>query len=150
MRKSKDAELADDMFLDKQIVTIPGWIDEDGEAVSSVVLVPGQAQAKKATKEDRHQHDMLIWMRGSWVHGGCELHNNKFPMITPQNVRDYLMEFEGLSETSAYNQCEKSRNKSLIQVLTDAKLIEKNGRGWIVKDPACILAWNALAKTLSP
>jgi hypothetical protein len=130
-------------------VVIPGWRDEDGEPVSSVVLVPGVAQAKKATKDEKHLEDMRQWLRGAWVHGGCELFNCQYPFILPINIRDYLVEYEGMSEASAYNQCEKSRSRSLIQVLTDADFVSKVAKGWIVKDPAYISSWLALAKTLN-
>lgn len=37
-RKSKDAEIAQDVFAMLESVEIPGWIDEDGEQVTSAVL----------------------------------------------------------------------------------------------------------------
>jgi putative DNA primase/helicase len=40
-RKSKDAEEAKPVFAELQSVPIKGWLDEDGEQVTSAVLVAG-------------------------------------------------------------------------------------------------------------
>ena len=48
-RKSKDAELAPTLYATLEKVIIPGWFDEDGEPVTSAVLV----QAGEPTKAIR-------------------------------------------------------------------------------------------------
>jgi putative DNA primase/helicase len=42
-RKSKDAELAETIYVDLQQVAIPGWLDEDGQPVTSAVVVQAQS-----------------------------------------------------------------------------------------------------------
>jgi putative DNA primase/helicase len=48
-RKSKDAEEAKPVFAELQSVPIKGWMDEDGEQVTSAVLVAG-ADLRKQRK----------------------------------------------------------------------------------------------------
>jgi hypothetical protein len=129
-------------------VTIPGWLDEDGEAVSSVVLVAGEPQQKRATKEERKLEDMKTMLRGAWFRAGTSLFNNTYPIIEPREIKSYLIEVEGCSESEATNQCARTRPTSLISKLAEARFIEKIGRGWIVREEAYIASWISLAKTL--
>jgi hypothetical protein len=56
-RKSKDAELAQTVHVELQQVTIPGWMDEDEQPVTSAVVVEAAAPvtAKKDSKVDSHR-----------------------------------------------------------------------------------------------
>jgi putative DNA primase/helicase len=59
-RKSKDAEMAETVHVELQQVAIPGWLDEDGQQVTSAVIVQAQAPApsKKNSKIDQPPQDL--------------------------------------------------------------------------------------------
>ena len=55
--KQKDCELADPIYLERIPVHLPGWFDEDGEPVSTIVLEPDENGEKKESKKlSKAQH----------------------------------------------------------------------------------------------
>ena len=69
-RKSKDAELAQDISVELQSYVIPNWFDEDGEPVSSAIIFPSQMPIKKDKKESKmasliKQFDRFWWSDGA-------------------------------------------------------------------------------------
>lgn len=76
-RKSKDAELAQPITARLESVEIPGWLDEDGEQVTSAVLVQCESDEKatitkesKALAEARRQFEKAINDGFGWLKGG--------------------------------------------------------------------------------
>lgn len=56
--KSKDAELQPDLWLEQMQIAVPGWTDEDGSPVTTVVMEPfdgndEEAQEKRLTKSQQ-------------------------------------------------------------------------------------------------
>lgn len=53
--KSKDCEIKENLVLDMNKVEVPGWIDEDGEPVTTIILTPSQTQegAGKRPRKER-------------------------------------------------------------------------------------------------
>ncbi|WP_051485023.1 AAA family ATPase [Cloacibacillus evryensis] len=48
--KQKDSELADSVYLERIPAHLPGWFDEDGEPVSTIVLEPDEHGGEKEIK----------------------------------------------------------------------------------------------------
>jgi hypothetical protein len=76
-RKSKDAEIAQPITARLESVEIPGWIDEDGEQVTSAVLVQCDRDEKatpqkenKALAEARRQFEDAINNGFGWLKSG--------------------------------------------------------------------------------
>ena len=63
-RKSKDAELAETVFVELQQVTIPGWYDEDNQPVTSAVII--QAQAPKLIKKESKFSSEIRVLENAW------------------------------------------------------------------------------------
>ena len=130
-RKSKDAELAQTVYVELQQVTIPGWYDEDQQPVTSAVIVPAQAPtiAKKNSKIDSHRKTF----ENAWWSSGAEERNGS-PYLSRSAMVDYLVQKMDLSETSARFYTKPSANGKPIADLLVAEIIESVEHGWIVID----------------
>lgn len=130
-RKSKDAEMAEPVYVRLASVEIPGWIDEDGEQVKSAVIeqsddAPAQQTPKKPSK---HVETMRIIER-AWFAGGAEVRRQS-PYISRSALRDFLAH-EGLSESSVVKKTDPTNASGIIAPLLNAASIEAHEHGWIV------------------
>jgi putative DNA primase/helicase len=130
-RKSKDAEMAETVHVELQQVAIPGWLDEDGQQVTSAVIVQAQAPApsKKNSKIDGHRKTF----ENAWWASGAE-ERNGLPYSAGQHLMDYFTQKLAVSEASPGNisspACRKAHCRPLM-----AEIIEPFEHGWIVIDP---------------
>jgi len=129
-RKSKDAEEAKPVFAELQSVPITGWLDEDGDQVTSAVLVAGQepVKAKKASPLAGHQK----MFENAWWSSGAEDIDGE-PYLSRSALTGKL-EADGLADRSIQNMLNPSYDKKLIGVLILANIIEKHLDGWVVVD----------------
>jgi putative DNA primase/helicase len=106
-RKSKDAEEAAPVFASLKLVQIKGWFDEDGEPVSSAVLVAEDAppERKKESKLDGHKK----LFSSAWWESGAEVVDD-LPYISRSALMDYIVSKSKLkiSEASARQYCKPS------------------------------------------
>ena len=117
-RKSKDAELAQTVYVDLESVAIPGWFDEDGEPVTSAVVVKGTAPEKPAKDDSNFKNfEAAWWASGAEERGGA-------PYVTDSAIRAYC-EAQKINERS-----EGNRRTALIK----KNIIQKYEHGWIVID----------------
>jgi hypothetical protein len=130
-RKSKDAEMADPVYVRLASVEIPGWIDEDGEQVTSAVIEQSDdASAQQAPKKpSKHVETMRIIER-AWFAGGAEVRRQS-PYISRSALRDFLAH-EGLSESSVVKKTDPANASGIIAPLLNAASIEAHEHGWIV------------------
>jgi hypothetical protein len=128
-RKSKDAEEAEPIFANLQSVAINGWLDEDGEPVTSAVLVTAEAppERKKESKLDTWRK----MFESAWFDSGAEIANGR-PFVSRSALLDYLKIKLDLSEAYAQQYLKPSVTDKLIGVLTLAEIVEKNGAGFAV------------------
>ena len=131
-RKSKDAELAPTINVELQQVTIPGWLDEDGQPVTSAVLVPSTMQATVKTDVKLATHRKTI-ENAWWASGTPERRGH--PYIERGALMEYLVHKMGISEASARVYVRPSADGKLIAALLVAQVIESDDGGWIVSDP---------------
>ncbi len=64
-RKSKDAELAETVYVELQQVAIPGWRDEDDQQVTSAVIVQADAPTAKK-KESKFSSEARVLENAWW------------------------------------------------------------------------------------
>lgn len=130
-RKSKDAELAKDMFVELKSVPIDGWVDEDGEPTSSAVIVPSHKtmSSKKETPLDRHKK---VFDRAWWA-SGCEVVEGA-PYVSRSALVDFLINNDGLSEASAVAAVKPSRHELLVGNLINSEIVVNKLFGWVVID----------------
>jgi putative DNA primase/helicase len=129
-RKSKDAEEAAPVFAELQSVPITGWLDEDGEQVTSAVLVAGQepVKAKKDSPLAKHQKTF----ENAWWAAGAEDINGE-PYLSRSAFKSYL-ENEGHSEGTVKNYMKPSYEKGPIAMLQSGQIIWNHQSGWIILD----------------
>lgn len=133
-RKSKDAEMAKTVYVDLESVAIPGWFDEDGEAVSSAVVVKGEVPETK----QKNSGELFADFEKAWWSSGAEDRGGA-PYLTKSVMRDYAVE-HGLQAFPKSKEKGSRRNlidgkAPYITKLIDAGLIEVHENGWIVIDP---------------
>ena len=132
-RKSKDAELTPPAFAVLEQVEISGWLDEDGQPVTSAVLAEAEAPAER--KRDSKLEEYRKLFEGAWWSSGAEEQDGK-PFLSRSALIDYLQQKLGISEASAATYCKPSATGRLIASLITAEVIEASGHGWIVVCPA--------------
>jgi phage/plasmid primase-like uncharacterized protein len=130
-RKSKDAELAQTVHVELQQVTIPGWMDEDEQPVTSAVVVEAAAPvtAKKDSKVESHRKTF----ENAWWASGAEERNGQ-PYLSRSAMVDYLVQKMDVSEASAKVYIKPSATGKPIADLLVAEIIEAFEHGWVVID----------------
>ena len=132
-RKSKDAEIAKPIFLDLQQVTIPGWYDEDNQAVTSAIVIESAAPATPAKKDSKIDGFRKVWENAWWASGAEDL--GGAPYLTRSALKDKLAA-DGNAERTIRNMVNPSYTDKLIGALLQAGVIEATEHGWIVVDEA--------------
>jgi phage/plasmid primase-like uncharacterized protein/KaiC/GvpD/RAD55 family RecA-like ATPase len=136
-RKSKDAEMAVPVYVDLESVAIPGWFDEDGEAVSSAVVVKGEVpESSKKTSTGFVSFEKAWFATGAEDRGGA-------PYLTRSALVDYG-NTNGLQGTAAKRITNAVKpdlvSGSFIEPLIKSEIIEPHENGWIVIDPGTAAA----------
>ena len=132
-RKSKDAEMAETVFVALQSVQIPGWVDEDGEPVTSAVVVQSEAPQEKTAKPDTKLASHRKLFERAWFDSRCE-HRNGSPYVSRSAMGQFLVSKMGLTQSSADVYVKPSASGKPIAELLIAEIIEPFEHGWIVSD----------------
>lgn len=131
-RKSKDAELSKDIFCELESVLIPDWYDEDDEPVSSAVLaILEESDYQPVKKESKLDGFRKVW-ESAWWATNAETRNDK-PYLTRSGLKEKLM-IDGVSERTAVNKINPSREGDLIHTLLNGEIIQAFEHGWIMID----------------
>jgi len=130
-RKMKDSEEAHPVYAELQSVTIPGWVDEDGDPVSSAVIAEGTPpqQEKKDSKVEQHRK----LFEQAWWSSGAEDRDGK-PYLSRSAMLDYLRTERGLTESSAQAYTKPGRDGKPIADLLLGGVIQHHEHGWILLD----------------
>ena len=140
-RKSKDAELPESIFVELQQVELDGWIDEDGEQITSAVIVrgmDGEDGPKKPKKQRDNEQKAMKFFETAWESSGQEKDSQDRPIVSASSMRRHLMEVENLTEKSATKKTSASEKSSYVYQLLQSGLIVNVGtdrsRVWAIKD----------------
>lgn len=131
-RKSKDAELAAPIYCQLESVEIPGWFDEDREAVTSAVVQVVDAPAKKASSPVE-KHRRLF--QTAWGPTNKEVRNNA-PYISRSGFKAFLIDTLEITNSSAEVYIKPSQKGRVICELLKAGMIQNFEHGWVVTEPA--------------
>ena len=129
-RKSKDAELAEPVWAELASVTIPGWVDEDGQPVTSAVV--SLVEAPVAPKKESKVETLRKQFEAAWYASGAE-ERNGMPYLTRAALRAKLME-DGCTEATADKKMKPGSADQLIGALLIAEIISPFGNGWVVSN----------------
>lgn len=134
-RKSKDAELARDVYARLESVAIPGWLDEDGEQVTSAVLCVVSENDLPTIDSKPSKHDEAVrTLERAWWASGCE-DRGGLPYLSRSALRELLVK-DGASERTAKNNTEASRPGGLIAKMLNAGILESCEHGWLFVNEA--------------
>ena len=132
--KNKDSELTPEVSANLQKVFIPGWVDEDGEAVTTAVLTP----AEKPDNEDRQiEHTPAkvsahrVLFESVWFECGMDLLGGS-PYVSRSALREKLIQ-EGNADRTVTNMLSPTRQGAIISELISASIIVANQTGWTVE-----------------
>lgn len=131
-RKSKDAELAPALTARLHTVEIPGWFDEDGEAVSSAVLVSAEGEAVAAQRNKGLEKHRRMF-ENAWWFGGAKVECDS-PYLARADLMRYLMEKLEMKEASAKLYCKPAAKGKVIAELILSEMIAQVEGGWLVVD----------------
>lgn len=125
--KSKDAEVPKPLCFDKVQVTVPGWYDDDGDPVTSVVLEPAEAvKAEGETKRGKAaQRSMDAYEQAARTKGHINA-DGSFGGVDLDDWRDAFKALGPEDETTDSMRGLFSRAKR--QLLDSGELVAKNMR----------------------
>jgi len=128
-RKMKDTEEAQPIYAILKSIPISGWVDEDGEPVTSAVLEISEAPSA-AIKESPWRKHLKTFER-AWFASECE-EREGMPYVSRSALQRFLVINEGLSEGVASSWCNPANATNLISILLSAEILSAFDHGWIV------------------
>jgi phage/plasmid primase-like uncharacterized protein len=129
-RKSKDAELAEPVYAVLQSVEIPGWMDEDGQPVTSAIV--SLTEAPVVAKKESKVEALRKQFEAAWYDSGAE-EQDGLPYLTRSALKAKLMK-DGCSEATADKKMKPGYPDQLIGALLIAEIITPEGNGWVVSN----------------
>ena len=121
------------MYVNLKSVPIDGWLDEDGEQVTSAVVVAAEAPAK-AEKQDRLSKHRKMFESAWWASGAEEREDR--PYLSRSGFIEYVVNNLGIKESSAKVYAKPSQDGRPISDLLVSEVIVAHEHGWIVIDDA--------------
>lgn len=141
-RKAKDGPEMEPLHFELQDVSIDGWLDEDGNDVSSAIIAP--SDEPKALKGDQKTSKFVQWFVDVWNSSGCALRGDA-PYVERSTMKEYLQVTNGFAERTAKNHVNPSRQGDMISWLIEKDMIAPKDKGWIMIDSATALIMKTAA-----
>lgn len=129
-RKQKDAELQPAIFVDLSTVDLDGWMDEDGEQVSSAVLMKGDEPPSIDTPLAKKKKQF----QRAWTASGGEVDQSGRPYITSSALKNFLVDQEGKTPSTAASYVKVSYEGGLVSPLCAAEILAASENGFCVVD----------------
>lgn len=150
-RKSKDAELKPPINAQLTSIAIEGWVDEDGDPVTSAVIevtgesLVSESEGGKANKLHHHQKTMSR----AWEAGGSQWIDST-PFVARSALQS-LLEADGYKAGAIKNMLAPGSEGKLIHALTNADWIKSTGQdgekvGWVIIEPGWASALALIVK----
>ena len=128
-RKSKDSEMVEPVYVELQSIDIDGWFDEDGEPVSSAILVAGSAPVKVSKADEKLKYAERAF-QNMFALGG-QVVVSGMPIVKYSAAETWFLQ-DGKTESTAKSYSTNKVKRGVLNLLQDSKLIEKNNLqgGW--------------------
>lgn len=119
--KNKDGEIAEPVYLEKIPVHLPGWYDDDGEPVSTLILEPDEDGAEKeTTKLTKLQHFGLQTYREAAEKYGLLDERGEFAGV---NVEDWRTVFYERHESKNHSTKKKAFQRARDELIQNGELV---------------------------
>jgi hypothetical protein len=139
-RKSKDAEEAAPIYARLQAVAINGWLDEDGEPVSSAVLVAEEAPTARSTAHPLAFEIKLL--ERAYFSGGAERDpKTNAPYISTSTLRQFFEVSLAWNTRKIENALNLDMASGMMQKLIIAGVVDTVKNGFIVIDSSQTAGW---------
>jgi putative DNA primase/helicase len=139
-RKSKDAELAQPLYARLESVPVSGWLDEDGEQVTSAIVE--QIEASAAVPDDATSKARALFEK-AWFSTFCETHQGA-PYVSRSGLCNYLATQGGMRQNHAEDAIKPTGK--VAGALLDSAMIQPAKEGFIVVDNLWISAMGVLQR----
>lgn len=127
-RKMKDSELPEPVYVKLETVGINNWFDEDGDQVTSAVIIESSGNnIKTDSKAEKFKLEFLE----AWSELGQEKRAGGCHYITNSALKDWLIS-KGKSERTARNNIDPSRKNDFMGYLKSQNLADRYDAGWIL------------------
>ncbi len=126
--KSKDGREPDEVYGDLNLVHIPGWVDDIGEQVSSLVFREGAAPIK-AKKEGKVLLDSRQLFTRAWIVSGREMRGEN-QYVSNSALRNWLHGEKVYNKRAIDRHLEWPGGAGMVQILYDAGELEAAPHGW--------------------
>jgi putative DNA primase/helicase len=130
-RKMKDGPDGAEAFFELTTVPINGWVDEDGEQVSSAILVKTEPPKEKPKKDSKLDDFRKKWER-AWFDTGAET-RDELPYVSRSGLQSWLIK-QGIAERTVRNMLNPSYDDKMIGTLLQSETIEKFEFGWVMSN----------------
>ncbi|CAB4139919.1 Archaeal primase DnaG/twinkle, TOPRIM domain [uncultured Caudovirales phage] len=127
-RKSKDAEIAKPAYVSLKQVTLPGWLDEDGQPVTSAIVVQEKEPETDNPKPKSKLEGYRKLFESAWWASGAE-ERDGVPYLSRSALKDKL-EADGYSQRTVTNMCSPSYPDKMIGALVQSETISTHEHGW--------------------
>jgi len=149
-KKMKDAEQAQSRFFKLQPVSINGWFRENGQPITSVVLVETERPSKQASRKPNILDRSKKRLEGCWLADGNRYTKDGKPYVAKLDLVKYLQEQpNGLALSTARRETQPDANR-MIGVLMTAQLIKPLDKGWIIVNEEWTSVISLIAKNTDP
>jgi putative DNA primase/helicase len=144
-RKVKDGEEPDPIYCDLESITIPGWLDEDGEPVRSAVpvIVSAPPKVAKQKRKGQSEHEQKLLIRRAWYDTGCEVRTGK-PYVARAGLKLFLTknrirdedgnEIDGPGHSGETAKRYVKKSGHAVSALLDLGWIAEHEHGYIIED----------------
>lgn len=130
--KMKDAADPQPIYGRLQKVDL-NWCDEDGEVIYGAVFAIEDAPATQPEKKESEFKSEIRKLSNAWWKAGAQEQNGS-PYVARNDLIQYLIENEGVSESTAKMYVKEGKKGRLIYNLLTAEIITQHDRGWIICD----------------
>jgi hypothetical protein len=129
-RKAKDSDEAEPMWFDLKGVPINGWLDDDGEPVTSALIFAADEPQAPRKPDSAVSKDIKTFDRAWWA-SGSEVDDIGRPYLSKSALINFLITNDGVSEASA-KQYVKPASGKMITNLLNGEVIQHYEYGWAV------------------
>jgi putative DNA primase/helicase len=128
-RKIKDGEEPEPLHCELERVNIPGWLDEDGEQVSSAVVTFVPGPPPRAKTDSKFEANRKLF-EAAWWSAGAEM-RDEMPYLSRSGLKLKLRE-NGVTEPMIEKILKPKQTSELIGSLLAAEIIRPLEHGWVV------------------